>query len=149
MPEQETGEAITPVETQTKKRILLVEDDEPIRKFGERILSREHDVVLVENGQEAWEKLDKPEVEFDLVITDKDMPELDGVELIQKIRESDKEPLKQIPVVMMSGRLSPEIQKEVQELGAQTIKKPFGVEDFKTAVKSALETSPPGATKSS
>lgn len=79
-------------------KIMLVEDDE-IGRFAFRSLldSAGCEVVDVENGLEAVRKLQ--EIEFDIVITDVFMPEMDGVELIREIREAFPE----MKVVAVSG----------------------------------------------
>lgn len=140
MPEEQEG--IKPVEGESKKRVLLVDDEESIRRFLGILLRKEFDVVMATNGREAWQKLNNPSETFDLLITDKDMPEASGLEVLQRIRGSNESRLKNMPAIMMSGNLSPQVKRRVEELGAQTIEKP--ILDLKTLVemaKSALKTS--------
>ena len=153
MPEEQKGEVASSPEIEPRKRILVVDDEKQIREMAKIALLRKHegyDVILAENGQKAWEELEKPGVGFDLVITDKDMDQRnDGLRLLKRIKGSDQESLRQIPVIMMSGTLTPEIAQEVQRLGAQTLEKPFfDISDLITVVELALE-SPPEVTKSS
>ncbi|MFG0274982.1 MAG: PP2C family protein-serine/threonine phosphatase [Phycisphaerales bacterium] len=66
-------------------RVLIAEDERITRTTLARQLERwGHEVVATENGREAWERLQ--EDRFDIVLTDWEMPELSGVELIKKIR---------------------------------------------------------------
>jgi CheY-like chemotaxis protein len=84
-----------------KPRILVVDDDHLLRELHAAILHLEgYSVETAEHGAEALRRLAaKP---FDLVITDRNMPHLDGVGLIRKIRASGNP----IPIVMVSGSLA-------------------------------------------
>lgn len=69
-------------------RILIAEDEKVSRRIlAAALTGMGHDVIQAENGREAWEKLRREDVR--LVIADWEMPEMDGVELVRKIRESD------------------------------------------------------------
>ena len=83
-------------------RILIVEDDEINRKLLASILKSIgfKEVVEAENGKFAWEKMQKET--FDLVLTDWMMPELDGLQLLQKIRQSS-DGLENTPVLMVTA----------------------------------------------
>lgn len=68
------------------KSILVVDDEQIIRESISYVLTKEnYDVGEAENGKEAYEKL--TETNYDLVITDLEMPEMKGTELLEKIRE--------------------------------------------------------------
>jgi two-component system, cell cycle response regulator CpdR len=68
--------------------ILLVEDDESLRKFLALALSRAgHEVIDYGDGQEAWAKLKT--ATFDLLLTDIVMPGMDGIELAKRAAEKD------------------------------------------------------------
>lgn len=70
------------------KKILMAEDEETISDFVCRGLSDfNYDVTVVNNGLEAWKKLESGEY-FDLVMLDIRMPEMTGLEVCQKIREN-------------------------------------------------------------
>ena len=86
----------------TNLRILVVEDNEKIRKLLCNILANVGFSKLYEadNGVSAWEKL--KEVTIDLVLTDWMMPEMDGLELLKKIRTCSAE-IKDIPVLMITA----------------------------------------------
>ena len=80
------------------KTILYAEDDGVLRELATRMLNRAgYTVLSVEDGLAAWEALNTRE--FDLLITDNDMPKLTGVELVTKLR------LKKIslPIILASG----------------------------------------------
>ncbi len=82
--------------------ILIVEDNDNMRELMVKILqtlgfSKTKDA---ENGKIAWELLQTHH--YDIVITDLIMPEMDGLELLQKIRTAS-EPLKNTPVLMVTA----------------------------------------------
>ena len=84
------------------KKILLVEDYEVLREFVAEVLVLEgsYTVVAVCNGQEAWEILDRGE-KFDLILSDKDMPKMNGLELLQRVREDSRTTY--TPFLLVSG----------------------------------------------
>ena len=83
--------------TGPRLRILQVEDNETNRKIAERVLSRAgHEVISVVNGAEALERLDNEE--FDIILMDRDMPVMDGIEATRRIRAM-AEPLASIPIL--------------------------------------------------
>ena len=80
-------------------RILIAEDERITRMTLERQLKGwGHEVVAAEDGQQAWERYSAPAVDgasdgtgdFDIVITDWEMPRLSGVELVRKIRDAKR-----------------------------------------------------------
>ncbi len=71
-------------------KVLVAEDDRISRRMLVRDLENwGHEVVSVEDGQQAWDKYQ--EEEFSLVISDWMMPKMDGLELVRRIRASDRE----------------------------------------------------------
>lgn len=116
-------------------RILVVEDDSSSRLLLKKILKKDnYEISLTSNGQQAWEALQKSE--YDAVITDWMMPELDGLELINKIRKS----IKPAPVIMMITALaSQEALDKALSAGADDfITKPIDVEDVKKRLENSL-----------
>jgi len=116
-------------------KILVVDDEESIREFFEIMLKREgYQVLTVANGREALEQLKKHSV--DLVITDIQMPELSGMELLSSIREMDPEML----VIMITAFGSTETAVEAMKLGAYDyVQKPFKIDEVKIIIRQALE----------
>lgn len=106
-----------------KKIILIADDSNTIRKFVAASLQMKgFEVVTVSDGMEAIEKL--PYSKIDLIITDLNMPNMDGFELIKTIRRSPD--YKEVPIIILSSLQSNgEIQKGL-ELGANSyLTKPF------------------------
>lgn len=104
------------------RTILVVDDEENIRKLISLIVNAEgYHVIEAVNGIDAWEKLCKNNVE--MVITDFNMPKVDGVQLVRKIRTIPEYNL--MPVIMISG-VRELMKKECLEVGVnEWIGKPF------------------------
>ncbi len=121
----ETNDADT--QTKAKKaRILLVDDSKVVRLTATKILSEQFDLVLAENGEEAWQKICDDNT-IQVIFTDLGMPELDGYGLIQRIRESENEGIRNQPIIVITGAADEEdVKRRVLELGATDfIGKPF------------------------
>jgi two-component system response regulator AtoC len=118
------------------EKILIVDDEEFIRQNLDRILKEErYRTAVAENGNEALELL--KEAPFDLVFLDLRLPDISGLEVLKKIRESDPDLL----VIVMTGYASVESAVEALKSGAYDyIKKPFKADVIKLIVKLALET---------
>ncbi len=84
-----------------KRRVLIVEDSGMTRmQVGELI--REHfdaEVIEAENGLEGWNKLQN-EPDLELIVSDIEMPEMDGVAFIRKVRASDEHSF--LPILVMT-----------------------------------------------
>lgn len=120
------------------KNVLVVEDSKAIRSMMRVSLEEAGDFFAVEagNGFEALKAL--PTRPFDLIITDINMPDINGLELISFVRSSPA--YKEIPLIIVSTEKSDEDKKRGLALGASSyIVKPFTKEDLITAVKKALE----------
>ncbi len=118
-----------------KLSILIVEDEEIVRNVLRRMLKMDgHDVVLEASGKTALEQLQQHE--FDLVITDLHMPEMNGMEFLQKARELRDD----IKVVMITGdALNPDLEV-VEEAGAAGyLLKPFRKKELDSLLKSTLQ----------
>lgn len=84
------------------KRILFVEDSPTMRRIIENSLKKLaiKEIVDAENGVDALEKIQKQD--FDMVLTDWNMPEMNGQELVEHIRKMDK--YKNVPILMITTR---------------------------------------------
>jgi two-component system, chemotaxis family, chemotaxis protein CheY len=81
-------------------RILVVDDDPVTRRVLSSMLERAHyDVMASTDGREAWTELAAARI--DLVITDREMPAMDGMELLRAVRQSPRHG--GVPVVMLTG----------------------------------------------
>lgn len=106
--------------------ILVVDDDCIMLELLKRILEREGIAShCVTSGEEALEQI--KEKTFSLMITDLNMPGLDGLELASKGLEIAP----QMPIIMDTGRISPKIIRLAKEIGiAKVLAKPFHAKEL-------------------
>jgi EAL domain-containing protein (putative c-di-GMP-specific phosphodiesterase class I)/CheY-like chemotaxis protein len=116
-------------------RVLVVDDDSAIRRVCARVLGGEGWVVtLAENGRAGIEALEAPNSQFDCVLSDVNMPELDGFGLVAAVRKHDEE----LPVLLMTGDPSLDGAVRAIDHGAVSyITKPFDPEALASAVARA------------
>jgi CheY-like chemotaxis protein len=97
------------------KRILIVDDDEMVLiAVNELLKSEGYEVHTASRGIDALERLDRSE--YDLLILDIIMPEMDGFELCRRIRE--KESCKEIPIVFLTAKSRDEDRAQGIKAGA-------------------------------
>lgn len=104
-------------------RILIAEDDDNFRALIAEVLEQAgHTPMPESNGRLAWERLQKENA--DMVITDINMPEMDGFQLLQRIRTSEHH--SSIPIMMLTIRAFAEDQVMSYDTGADDyLTKPF------------------------
>jgi DNA-binding response OmpR family regulator len=122
------------------KKILIIDDDRVLRQTLAAALETEgYAVSEATNGREGLNKALPGS--FDLVVLDIVMPELGGLEVCRKLRESGR----QIPVIILSGKKKKEVDKVLGlELGGDDyLTKPFGVDEFIARVHAILRRSRP------
>lgn len=118
--------------------ILIVEDDElGARTLASLLASDGHRTEVVCNGRQAIERLRTGE--FDLLITDIYMPDMDGIELLRNLRHYTEPP----PIIAISGggrTVQVDYLDLAQRLGAsQVLRKPFTLRVLRAAIRAALE----------
>lgn len=110
-----------------KKNILLIDDNKYLLDvFVIRLAMslKNHKVLTARNGKKGIEILKSTQVDF--VLTDLDMPEMDGYQFIEYAREH----FPSVPVYAMSNDCSPDVGERLRSLGiAECIEKPFLVEE--------------------
>ena len=119
-----------------RKTIMVVDDDKNTRRLIEDILkkTRRYDVIQAANGEACLKKLDEEDI--DLVLMDIQMPGIDGIETLQKIKER----FDHLPVVMMTAHGTIERAVSSMKQGAYDfVTKPFQGERLKVTLKNALE----------
>ncbi len=118
-------------------RVLVVDDEEGLRQILSRLLRRlGYDVIVASNGREALELAERDAP--DLVITDLSMPEMDGHQLLDRLKGSTH--TRHIPVIVVSGESDTERVVRCLEQGAEDhLTKPYNAVVLQTRVKTLLE----------
>ena len=118
-------------------KILIIEDEEPIRRVLVRILNEEDsnfEIHEASDGKKGLESISKEN--FDLVLCDIKMPKIDGIELLQRTRKNNSS----LPFIMLTGHGNIETAVESMKLGAYDfISKPPDLNRLITSVRNALE----------
>lgn len=117
------------------KTLLVVEDNSDMRTFAVSLLDQDYRIIEAVHGKQALERLAEHHV--DLVISDIMMPEMDGIRLLENIRNNEK--WQALPVILLTARASDE--DRIQALRARAdeyLAKPFNAEELKLKVANLL-----------
>jgi two-component system, chemotaxis family, chemotaxis protein CheV len=124
-------------------RLLVADDSVTIRQSVRNVLKNagfEH-ITICGDGQEAWEHLEKGkaagDVPFDMVLTDIEMPRMDGLHLTARIKEDPD--LKSLPVVLFSSLVRSDTVTKHSAVGADAQVTKFKKEELLKAIDSCLE----------
>jgi len=120
------------------KKILIVEDSASMRSLIASTIEEMSGFELVEasNGFEALKAL--PSQHFDMIITDLNMPDINGLEIIKFVKEHPA--YKSIPLVIVTTQVGEEDRKKGLALGASDyVTKPFEPDDLKKVVRRSLK----------
>ncbi len=116
-------------------RILLADDNRDLRDYVTHLLGSDYEVVGVPNGRKALAALRSER--FDLLISDIMMPEMDGLALLQAIREDPM--LHALPVIVLTARAGEESSRAGLQSGANDyLVKPFSADQLVTRVRAQL-----------
>jgi DNA-binding response OmpR family regulator len=117
-----------------RQRILVVEDDKFIRRLNSEVLTYSgYQVDTAEDGAVAWDVLQLNN--YDLMVTDNDMPKVTGVQLIQKLQNSRMN----LPVVMATGSVPyTELTRHPMLQPAVVLLKPYTFDELLETVKAVL-----------
>ena len=118
-------------------KILIIEDEEPIRRVLVRILSDEDSSFEIQEASDGKKGIDLIKKDsFDLVLCDIKMPKIDGIELLQRTRKINTS----LPFIMLTGHGNIETAVESMKLGAYDfISKPPDLNRLINSVRNALE----------
>jgi CheY-like chemotaxis protein len=114
---------------------ILVIDDEADMRFAVRMLLERsgHTVIEAGNGEDALAKLD--EIIPDLVLLDMRLPGMDGIQILQKLREKQKD----LPIIMVTGYGNVELAEQALKLGADHyLSKPFHNKELIEVIRQIL-----------
>jgi two-component system chemotaxis response regulator CheY len=120
------------------KTILIVEDSATTRALIRAVIEEMNDYETMEasSGFEALKVL--PSRELDLIITDINMPDINGLELINFIRQNDS--YKHLPIIIVSTEKSEEDKKRGMALGASAyITKPFKSFELQDVIRKTID----------
>ena len=119
----------------SKPKILVIDDEEIVRISCKKCLTPEgYDVTVAGTGLEGLRLTEANH--YDLILTDLKMPDMDGMEFLMTMKESQPE----TKVIMITGYSTVEHAEKAIRLGAYNyIEKPFTPDTLITAVKAALE----------
>lgn len=116
------------------KKVLIIEDDSFLQGLEAGKLEREgFEIIAASNGTDALKKILEPHIS--VILLDLMLPDIDGFEILQKIRNI--ETLKDIPVIVFSNLSEEEDVKKSKELGATDfmVKSNFTLEELVTHIK--------------
>lgn len=114
-------------------KILIADDDDDVRDLVEMVLmSAGYQVRANPNGRKAWEVLQKEGA--DMAVLDINMPEMDGLELLDLIRNDDR--FKEMPVMLLTARKGMDERAKGIDRGADDyLTKPFDNDELIKRVK--------------
>jgi CheY-like chemotaxis protein len=117
-------------------RILIAEDDEPVRGFVKRALEMDgHAVVAAGDGAEALERLEQEEGAFDLLLSDIRMPLMDGIALALAAGRG----FPKLPILLMTGFADQrERAHDLEAIIEDVVTKPFSLAEIRAAVGRVL-----------
>lgn len=107
--------SVKPLEATNKRTIMVVDDNESLRRFTAMLLEKQgFDVVQKEDGQQALDALDSDDI--DLILMDIEMPIMDGVEASRRIRSASKA-YSSVPIIAHTGDSSPVTLEKMESSG--------------------------------
>jgi len=129
-----TQAAAKPNEWAGGGKILLVEDEDPVRMVAERALSRRgYEVTCASDGEEGLDYV-RMGRSYDLVVSDVVMPNMDGPAMVNEIRKLAPD----MPILFMSGYAEEQLRNEIGMEGMHFLPKPFSVQQLSDKVGEVL-----------
>lgn len=123
-----------------KPSILVVEDNHDMAAFVKLVLQKEYNIDLAANGAIGWQTLQEQQEkgQYDLVITDLMMPEMDGFELLRHIKSTTWGVA--LPVIVLTARADSASRLQALTIGIEEyLTKPFSVEELTIHVKNLIQ----------
>lgn len=117
-------------------KLLVVDDENNLRLVVQKELSRlGHTVDTASDGEKAWQELEQQD--YDVLLCDINMPRLDGISLLRRLREKRQNPPE---VIMLTGHATVETAIEAMKLGAYDyLTKPYRITELAALVTQASE----------
>ena len=123
--------------TEEKLKVLAIDDEEFNLEILERTLKKAgYESISIEDGAKAWDYLQKNPNEINIVLLDKMMPNMNGIELLQKIKKHPE--LKDLPVILQTASVGVnEVTEGIQAGAYYYLTKPFASEMLISIVNAA------------
>ncbi len=119
----------------SNKVVLIVEDNQGIRDYLSHLIGKYYKAITAPNGSYALEILEKNKV--DLITADVMMPEIDGIELLEKVKQ--KADLNLIPFILLTARNDEELKLEAIRIGVDDfIQKPFSANELLARINALI-----------
>ncbi len=116
-------------------KILIVDDEKPVRDSMVLALSKAYKTFQAANGREALEIMNMNS-DISVVVSDLQMPEVNGLELLDKIRTENKN----VPVIFVTASAPVESKSYAAQIGAfEYMTKPLDLKQLETVIQSAIE----------
>ncbi|HBR56611.1 MAG TPA: hypothetical protein DEA22_03940 [Blastocatellia bacterium] len=117
-------------------KLLIVDDERNLRLVIQREMNRQgHEAEVAPDGEAAWEMLEARD--FDVLLCDINMPRLDGMGLLRRLREAGQNPPE---IIMLTGQATVETAIQAMKLGAYDyLTKPYRIAELSALVKQAAE----------
>ncbi|MBI3899858.1 MAG: diguanylate cyclase [Gammaproteobacteria bacterium] len=114
-PSATTTESVAP--NLDKPWVLVVDDSRVIRRAITKALTGEFNLIEAEDGEAAWQRLVEDE-RVQVIITDMEMPKLDGYSLICRIRAAEPQRVRDVPVIVITGAQDEQTRERAYACGA-------------------------------
>ena len=127
-----------------EKTILIADDDMGMRELLAYLIKKilpDISIIQARNGKETADKLEElsqADSLPDTVLTDFDMPVMNGLELLKFIRNHSDPRIKNLRVVMLTGSATRRLQIATEELNCRLLEKPMRLEDLRAIISSEL-----------
>jgi CheY-like chemotaxis protein len=124
---------------------MLLDDNTDIVTLLEMVLNQQgYDVVSGRNGQEGMDMLEEGKFAPDLIISNFHMPQMDGLDFLEHIRENPQ--FKSIPFILLTAAPAIQWQQQATQLGANAfLPKPFKIDLLKKTIRAVSEAANPSA----
>lgn len=120
-----------------KPKVLVVEDNEELQEYISMVIQRKYSVVTANNGKVALELLQKS-TDYNLIISDLMMPEMDGYQLLENLKSDNA--TRQIPVIMLTARADARDKMKALRIGVDDyLLKPFDEEELMVRIGNLLK----------
>lgn len=134
--EEKEDKVISSAKNKYKPKILIVEDNREIKDYISSVLSQDYQILEAENGRDGLETAIRKQPSC--IISDVMMPEMDGIEMCEKIKKNEK--TSHIPVILLTAKTAIEQRVEGLRVGADSyIPKPFNIEHLKIRISKLIE----------